>query len=256
MSIPPRDGRPLVILEGRRMKSSFINSRGIEVFCKPIAAEYTKSISDNIKAQYLEREEPIEAPVRWIPKMGGGVLPEKLTNFIDPTGTLLDGLDETEKESLLKHLDALRRMENDKLEALVNAYGLEGVELDHVPPLWIKRQKLIGNPLPTDEDELRLQYIKSEIIVTFPMGSGEGSEDTDFAQLSMTCQGLAFKGLTKEAEEQWRSRFRGRASKPENGNGNGPGGVEPAANGSVLVDEPDNVGSPDSQGPRAGAELV
>lgn len=241
------------------MKNSFINSRGLEVFCKPIAAEYTKSISENIRADYIERGEPIEPPKRWVPKMGGGVMPEPLTNFLDPkNGGLMEGndLSEEEKEALLKHLDALRRLEADRLEALVNAYGLEGIDLPEVPLTWIKRQKLIRNPIPTDQDELKLQYVKSELVVTFPWGDGEGAEDSDFAQLSTICQALAFKGLSKEAEEQFRSRFRRRASGSENRNGDTPGGTDPATRGELLELQPGDANGPDSRGLRPASELV
>lgn len=232
------------------MKDSFINSRGLEVFCLPVAAEYTKSISDNIEAAYLERGEPIKPPVRFIPKMGGGTLPEPLTNFN------LDDLTEEEKEKLAAHLEALNRMGNDKLLALVNAYSFEGVKLDEVPLAWVKRQKLIGNPIPVDKDELRLQYVKSELIVTFPMGSEEEAADSDFSKLSETCQGLAFKGLSKEAEAAWRDRFRGRAGRPQNGADNTALGPENGAGGALLGDEPGDVGGSDSGELRPASELV
>lgn len=230
------------------MNDSFVNSRGLTVKCKPVAAEYSKSIADNIRAQFIAQGEPVEPPKRWIPKMGGGVVAEELN---------VTNLETDEERELFgKHLEATGRLQFTILETLTNALALEGVELDHVPTLWIKKQKLIGNPLPIDEDELRLQYIKSELIVTFPMGPGEEAENSDFSQLSYITKVLSFTGLSEEAEARLRSSFRGSKDRPVNGNGDDPGGVEGDAGGALLELQSADVGGPDSEGLPEGAELV
>lgn len=232
------------------MIDHFTNSKGLEVHCLPVSAEATAAIARNIEADFIARGEPLTSPARAVPKMGGGSLFEPLTNYIGS-----DDLTDEEKDLLTAHLSAMNQLYASQMLAICNLLCLEGIALDQVPEKWIKRQKLIGNPLPTDEDELRLQYIKSALIVTFPMGN-EGDDLSDYTKLNVLCKSLAFTGLTQEAEDRIRNSFRGSLARSENGAGHTPEGSLAGNNGGSLAVQSDVLGGEDSQGLREGAELV
>lgn len=222
------------------MIDHFVNSKGVTVRCRAVSAEATAAIARNIEADFIARGEPIAPPMRQIEKMGGGTLGEPLTNYIES-----DDLTDQEKELLTAHLSAMSQLYGSQMVAITNMLCLEGIDLDQIPEKWIKRQKVIGNPLPTDQDELRLQYIKSDLIITFPMGN-EGDDLSDYTKLSTICKSLAFTGLTQEAEDRIRNSFRGSLARSEVKNGHTPRGPKSRRRGTVLDVQPEVPGRKDS----------
>lgn len=209
----------------------FTNSKGIVVKCLAVSHSLIEDAQANIEKDFIAREVLLPEPVRHVPKMGGGTMREGLSNFFDPkTGKLLEGLELSSEEqaAYFKYLESKVELQTAQNNVVINLLCLEGVALraEDIPLSWLKRQKLAGNPLPIDDDELRMQYIRAELIVTKSQ-----DEHSDLSQLMFTCTTLAFKGLTPEDEEALKRNFRNQVARTQNGTSDSAGGSPDRNNG-------------------------
>jgi len=130
---------------------SFVNSRGISVKLRPLPPYLIQMASTAI-----DKPEP---PTYVVKLEGGG---EEIHTH-DQESILQSSQEEQTEWS--KYLEKVREADQKATEVLINVVLVEGVEVE-IPERekWIKKQKLMGLPVPEDEDELLLMFKKTQVI--------------------------------------------------------------------------------------------
>lgn len=130
------------------------NSKGIDVILVPIAPYLIELASSTIEIP--------EAPTYTVETIDGGI------EIFHHDQTSVDQSDDETKKKWFEYQAAVKEADRKASEILMNIIMVEGIKLDSIPDeeRWIKRQKLMGIPIPDDYEEKLLMYKKTQILAS------------------------------------------------------------------------------------------
>lgn len=160
----------------------YINSRGISMEILPLPPYLIQMASTSVTKP--------NPPTYTVKLEGGGE-----ETHIHDEESIAQSSDE-EKLAWEKYKQELREVEIKSTELLINVILVEAVKVE-IPnrDAWIKRQKLMGFPIPEDEEELMLMFKKTQVL---------GNEQ-DITEI--TRRAISLGGITEEELETVKNSF-------------------------------------------------
>lgn len=173
------------------MDNFIITAAGRKVELQPVAIRFVEKQKALVKKRFEEAGEPINPPwyysVEPDEKGEGG---EKI--FWDAASVAKDG-NEEEKKAWAKHQDALNRLkiaEDTREQEVMLLRGIKNEEDKTPTPEWVKEQEQWGVELPTDPQQLALEFIQDQILETVG----------DMSQTLIKLMAINLKGIKRDEE--------------------------------------------------------
>lgn len=144
------------------MENTIAFNTGYTLEFRPISRVKIAKVSLSVQKEFEDRDEPLEPPTYFTVQPTS----EHPAGITEPHNeTTLET--EEDKEKWSQHIEA-----NDRLQAeqarRVNKYVLiRGIITDFLPTQeWLDEEKELGTVLPENEQDLRLEYLYDEILVS------------------------------------------------------------------------------------------
>lgn len=185
-------------------RKTFITEDGREIPIKAISLLELNMAEEGIKAEYIERGEPITPPTYSVETVGG----DKETHPLTADNLVTDDPTETERRTRLwaEHQDALNRMESE-IGRIKTSIVMEGIDIAPENDDWLARKKRLHIKVPDDPDERLLFYKMTEAVKT--------PADLSSIQLEiivLSSSGAIDRKAADAAKESFRSKLQGIAS--------------------------------------------
>ncbi len=135
---------------------------GTQVHLRPVSRRLIFGITAACRREAEARGEPLSPPTYTVETVGGGTE----TFAHDAKSIEAEGTSEAERAAWSEHQAALARLEAEVQERVTRVLLLEGLDVPQVPEEWQARMRRYGLQLETDPDDLKLQYITTELLRT------------------------------------------------------------------------------------------